>query len=194
MRRVLIVHASTYGQTAKIAGRIAEVLWREGLEPAVMRADEASPTIDLTAYAGVIVASPVFIGGHPKAARRFVLQHRALLESRPSAFVQVSGSAAGKELRHVLDCERMIAKFLAETHWTPARTASVAGAFAYTQYGFLLKWMMKRIAMREGGPTDTTRDHELTDWGALEEFARGFAALLKPAAGTPARLLLVRHS
>jgi menaquinone-dependent protoporphyrinogen oxidase len=29
---------------------------------------------------------------------------------------------------------------------------------------------MRRIARKEGAPTDTSRDHELTDWPALDRF------------------------
>ena len=34
---------------------------------------------------------------------------------------------------------------------------------------------MKRIAATEGASTDTTRDHEYTDWGALDAMAARFA-------------------
>jgi hypothetical protein len=34
---------------------------------------------------------------------------------------------------------------------------------------------MKRIAKKEGGPIDTARDHELTDWDAVARFATRMA-------------------
>jgi menaquinone-dependent protoporphyrinogen oxidase len=30
---------------------------------------------------------------------------------------------------------------------------------------------LRRIARKEGGPTDTSRDHELTDWAAVAALA-----------------------
>jgi hypothetical protein len=45
-------------------------------------------------------------------------------------------------------------------------------ALAYPRYGTILRWIMKRIALREGTPTDTSRVHELTDWRALEKVVR----------------------
>jgi menaquinone-dependent protoporphyrinogen oxidase len=51
-----------------------------------------------------------------------------------------------------------------------------AGKLAYTQYGVLTRWLMRRIAAREGGPTDTSRDHDLTDWVAVRDFALAVAA------------------
>jgi menaquinone-dependent protoporphyrinogen oxidase len=38
---------------------------------------------------------------------------------------------------------------------------------------------MKRIARKEGGPTDTSRDYEYTDWEAVDRFADAFAAKLQ---------------
>ncbi len=31
--------------------------------------------------------------------------------------------------------------------------------------------MMRRIAQKEGGPIDTSRDHELTDWTVVSSLA-----------------------
>ena len=62
-------------------------------------------------------------------------------------------------------------KFTADTGWTPARIATVAGRLAYTQYNWLVRLMMRRIARKEGGATDTSRDHEYTDWAQVERLA-----------------------
>lgn len=55
--------------------------------------------------------------------------------------------------------------------WNPSIVATIAGRLAYTQYGFLKRWIMRAIASREGGATDTTRDHEYTDWTTVERLA-----------------------
>jgi menaquinone-dependent protoporphyrinogen oxidase len=46
----------------------------------------------------------------------------------------------------------------------------VAGALAYSKYNFFIKLVMKAIARKAGGPTDTSRDYEFTDWPALDRF------------------------
>jgi menaquinone-dependent protoporphyrinogen oxidase len=51
----------------------------------------------------------------------------------------------------------------------------VAGALPYTRYNFLVRFLMKRIARKAGGPTDTSRDYDFTDWAALDRFAAAFA-------------------
>ena len=62
----------------------------------------------------------------------------------------------------------MIDTFLAETGWHPSKVRAVAGALSYTKYNFLVRFVMKRIAKAQGASTDTSRDHELTDWEALD--------------------------
>jgi menaquinone-dependent protoporphyrinogen oxidase len=71
----------------------------------------------------------------------------------------------------------MIDVFAAETGWIPARSLAVAGALAYTQYGFLKKFVLRQIAKRAGGSTDTSCDHEYTDWPAVDRFVEQHVGL-----------------
>jgi len=41
---------------------------------------------------------------------------------------------------------------------------------------------MRRIARKEGGDTDTSRDYEYTDWNDLRAFGEAFARRFVPAA------------
>ena len=63
----------------------------------------------------------------------------------------------------------------ADAGWHPERVVPVAGALRYSQYNFLVRFVMKRIARKSGGSTDTTRDHDYTDWAALDRFVSEFA-------------------
>jgi len=192
--RILVIHGSKYGQTARIAERIATVCERHEFEVTIARADEADLSQDLARYAGVIIGAPVFYGSHPKPVRRYVLRHRIALDHMPSAFYSVSGSAASVELSSQADALRILDQFLAVTHWHPTRTASFAGAITFTRYGRIMKWFMRRVALKAGISTDTTRDHEFTDWNAVERFATEFANLVAPltdlASKTPERNLV----
>jgi menaquinone-dependent protoporphyrinogen IX oxidase len=38
---------------------------------------------------------------------------------------------------------------------------------------------MKRIARKEGAPTDTSRDYEFTDWTRVDALAHDFGAMAK---------------
>jgi menaquinone-dependent protoporphyrinogen oxidase len=51
----------------------------------------------------------------------------------------------------------------------------IAGALKYSRYPLPLRWLMKRIAAKAGGDTDTSRDYEYTDWAQVEAYARRLA-------------------
>jgi menaquinone-dependent protoporphyrinogen oxidase len=50
------------------------------------------------------------------------------------------------------------------------------GALVYRQYGFFKRLMMKKIVSDKPGglSTDTSRDHEYTDWDQVARFAEDF--------------------
>ena len=85
---------------------------------------ERSAAINLSDYAGVILAASVHAGAHEPEMVKFVKAHRAALEGMPAAFLSVTLSEAGAErtdatsLEHaqfVADVDQMIDKFLKET-------------------------------------------------------------------------------
>jgi menaquinone-dependent protoporphyrinogen oxidase len=177
--KTAIFFASREGQTRRIAQRIAADLRASGATVDLFDL-AAAPAVVLSDYASACVASSVHIGRHERAAIEFVKRHRAELEQLSAVFVSVSLSEAGAEDQHrseserrqsAADVQRMIDAFVKETGWRPTRVFPVAGALVYTRYNVLLRFVMKRIARRAGGPTDTTRDHELTDWAAVDRFA-----------------------
>jgi menaquinone-dependent protoporphyrinogen oxidase len=51
----------------------------------------------------------------------------------------------------------------------------LAGSLAYTQYSFFTRFIMKRIARRQGAPTDTSRDYEFTNWDDVARLAENVA-------------------
>jgi len=121
----------------------------------------------------------VHAGHHESEMIAFVKRHRQALEQRQAVFVSVTLSEAGAEdvqkpkaIREqaAADARRMIDVFIQETGWTPARALPVAGALAYSQYNWLIRFVMKRIARKAGAPTDPSRDYEFTDWAALDRF------------------------
>ena len=57
--------------------------------------------------------------------------------------------------------------------------ATFAGGLLYREYGFLKRWMMKKIAREAGKDTDTSKNHEYTDWNAVDRFVGAFVAELE---------------
>jgi menaquinone-dependent protoporphyrinogen oxidase len=68
-----------------------------------------------------------------------------------------------------------VGKFIHQTGWRPGRTVSFAGALPYTRYNPLIRFVMKRISRKAGHTTDTSRDHDFTDWGSVRSFANDIA-------------------
>jgi menaquinone-dependent protoporphyrinogen oxidase len=98
----------------------------------------------------------------------------------PNAFISVTLSEAGVErieatteerARFIADVQKVLEAFFEQTGWRPQRVKPVAGALLYTKYNFLIRFIVKQIARKAGGDTDTSRDYEYTDWPALDRFA-----------------------
>lgn len=169
---VLIVYETRHGHTAKIAGRIAEAVEARGVNAVAMDVERLPEGLDPAEFDAVVVGGSVHFARHGRGVRGFVCERREALGRVPSAFFSVSGHAIG----HTPDGERRtreyVDAFLAETNWSPDHVARFGGAVRYTRYNPVLRWVMKRIQKNAGRSTDTSSDHEYTDWGAVEDFAR----------------------
>ncbi len=177
MANLTMVYATEEGQTRKIVEFIAEEARKEGHNVSVL--DVASPLTEdpPPTYDGLLVASAVHAGRHEGEAERFIVRHLDLLQSRPSAFLSVSLGAAKTE--RLPDVREGVETFLEGTGWSPDLVDFIAGALRYTKYGAAKRWLMKRIAAKEGLPTDTSTDHEFTDWSEVQAFARRFVRLVE---------------
>lgn len=187
MASVLVLSATGEGQTAKVAGRIAELLETRGHDVTTVDVRRASGELAVEAFDAVLVGSSIHMGSHPGLVREFVRTERNALAERPSGFFQVCLSAASEAPERRAEADRYVEAFVAETGWRPDRTAVFAGALRYSQYGFVKRAMMKRIAAESTGDTDTGRDYEYTDWQAVERFATAFADLVEAESGEGGR-------
>jgi menaquinone-dependent protoporphyrinogen oxidase len=177
MFRILVVYGSTYGQTDRVAHRIAAVLSSAGHMVDIHKADRLPDSLWLASYDGFVVAASVLMGHHQEYVRDFVRRNATLLNEAPSAFVSVCGAAGSDPSQ----AQAYIDSMLRETGWRPTVTRSFTGAVAYTRYGWWFRWYLKMISRRKGLPTDTSRDWDFTDWGAVERFAEELAVTLVPA-------------
>jgi menaquinone-dependent protoporphyrinogen oxidase len=172
--RILILYGTSYGQTAKVARYIGDCITSRGGLPRLVDADQIPAELSLRNFDGVIIGASIIRGKYQRAVRRFVIGHRHLLNAMHSAFFSVSASAASRDESGRRDAEVCIAQFLDDTGWQPASVESIAGAMAFTKYNVFYRWILKQISKRNGGPTDTSRDHELTDWAQVQQFAEEF--------------------
>ena len=178
MADILILYASTEGHTAKMARHMAKIANDVGHQATVMDERHLSADLSLQPYAAVIIGASVHVGKYPEPIRRFVKTYLDQLQAKPTAFFSVSLSIASANLKEHEAISAITAKFLLETGWRPDKTAHFAGALKYSRYGLLKRLLMKRIAKKEGGSTDTFRDHEYTDWEAVSRFVEDFLSSL----------------
>jgi menaquinone-dependent protoporphyrinogen oxidase len=175
MTRALIVYGTTEGQTAKIAHHIAHAGRRLGHGVDVANATEIEASAPLDRYSAALVGASLHEGRYQREVARFVdLHKRWLHDRRLSGFFSVSLGAASSHPEEVADVLRMMEAFGVVHGWLPDMTASFAGALKYTQYNWLKRALMRHVAKNEGGSTDTSRDHEYTNWRQVDGFARRF--------------------
>ena len=132
-------------------------------------------------FDAVVIAASVGLGGYQKYIRRFAHEHAGRLTSKPSAFVSVNGTSPETLPEWRAASKRYIEGFLQETSWRPRWTAGFTGALCYSKYGFATRMVMKYLSRRQGGPTDTSKDYEFTDWQAVDRFAAELATGLVPS-------------
>lgn len=178
MPRSLILYATTEGQTARIAARMARTLRGKGHAVDAFPADTAPANLDPAAYDGVIIGASIHYGRHPGYLRALVRNHRGALAARPNAFFSVSLSAGGPGARPE-SAKRYLETFLRQTGWRPPQAATIAGALQYSKYGRFKTLLMRMIVGFAGGDTDPSQDYEYTDWSAVDRFAESFAQQLK---------------
>jgi len=171
MTKILVAYGTTEGHTAGIAERIAEVIRRQGHQAEVIDL-RRSGVNHLDSYDAVIIGGSIHMGKHEEYVADFVRKGGVALERVPSAFFSVSLAAHGD-----MDNARAYVKnFEQETGWRPAQVGFFSGALLYREYGLLKRLMMKKIVRDKPGnlSTDTSRDHDYTDWDEVEQFAEDF--------------------
>jgi menaquinone-dependent protoporphyrinogen oxidase len=175
MSRILVLYGTTDGHTAKIATRLGEIFRALGWDVTVAHAGRVSTDAWPERYDGIVVAASIHIGSYQGPVRRWVQAHAEQLSRMPSAFLSVCLAVLEKRPEVHQEVQDIILRFLRRTGWRPTLVKPVAGALPYTRYGWLKKWMMRRMVAKISADTDTTRDYEYTDWDDLDAFAREFA-------------------
>ena len=172
---ILILYATTEGQTEKIAAAIAGHVRAAGHELALANITEVDD-VDLAAHDAAILGASVHMGRYQASLVHFIHDHVAALNNCPSAFVSVSLSAASDEADERAEIEAIAGRLFDETRWRPDHVHHAAGAFRFTRYDFFRRWAMKYIAVSKGEEVNMGEDKEYTDWAALERFVGEFLA------------------
>jgi menaquinone-dependent protoporphyrinogen oxidase len=171
--KILVGYTSIEGQTRKIAETIAATIEDRGDAAAIMNISGMAE-FSLERPDAVILCAPIHAGRYPSPFGDFVHREKDWLNSLPSAFVSVSLTINSDRPEERTEAERYPQTMMSETGWTPLAVLNVAGALRFTEYDFFKRWMMKRVAEKEGIDPKPGQDIEFTDWPALKAFVTAF--------------------
>ncbi|AEM69512.1 NAD(P)H dehydrogenase (quinone) [Allomuricauda ruestringensis DSM 13258] len=172
--KILIVYGTSEGQTRKIARFMEEVL--QGGDHKVVIADATEEPPSPSHFEVVLIGASVHMQKYQSAVTNYVMRHLDILNKKHSAFFSVSMAIASNIEEEHEEIKKIALDFFARTGWKPNEVRHFAGALKYTQYDYFKKLIMRMIAKKEGGSTDTSRDHEYTDWDNVKSFVLNFCA------------------
>lgn len=181
----LVVYASTHGQTAKIAARLAEAMRSQGLAVDLRAvAQAADATFDRSGL--VAVAGSLHAEHHQKELAEWVTERRDALAGVPTLFLSVSLSAAEDSEESRAATRRCIDAFCAQTGGNPDRSEPIAGALQYREYDLFTRQLMRLLMKHMGHPTDASHDYDHTDCDAVDRLGRELAGGIAARSGVPA--------
>jgi menaquinone-dependent protoporphyrinogen oxidase len=176
MKPVLVIYGTTEGQTRKVAEFIANALKARDVKVDLVDSSTEQAALLEPVYAAVIACGSLHQRRYQASLLHFVKYNKAWLAGIPGAFVAVSLTAGLKDDQSRDELREITEGFYGETGWTPGITRHVAGALRYSQYDYFKRLIMKLIAKQQGGDTDTSHDHEYTDWDDLTRFVEEFVS------------------
>lgn len=164
--KLLIVYGTTEGQTRKICEFLRDQAQKAGHDVSLV--DSTGADVHPKGLDAVIIAGSLHAHKYQSSIEHYVQKHYDALNAVPSAFVSVSLTAAQDEPDSWKELRQITQEFIDTTGWEPTIVEQVAGALRYTEYNFLKKFLMRMIAQKSGGSTDTSKDHEYTDWDQVK--------------------------
>ena len=165
----LIIFSTTDGHTKKICERIVNFLNNEKLVKIVSL--EEATKLDLSEFQRIIVGASIRYGKHSKELYKFIKFNKRILDQKESVFFSVN-VVARKYEKNTPETNPYIKKFLKVSKWQPKKLGVFAGKVDYPSYNIFDKYIIKLIMFITGGPTDTSKSYEFTDWSKVEDFAK----------------------
>lgn len=174
MANIFIAFGTTEGHTRTICEQVRVWLVESGHQAVLLDTGERHGPIDLSGFDCAIVAGSLHQEKHQASLVKFVKTHREELVKLPSLMLSVSLTAVLRDDKHLADAKVCVDRFTVDTAWMPTAVHLVAGALKYTQYDWMKRMLMKMIAKKQGGDTDTHHDYIYTDWDDLKAVVFSF--------------------
>jgi menaquinone-dependent protoporphyrinogen oxidase len=170
--KILIVYATSEGQTRKIAEYIATELRHDADEVTVYDSELALGELAPDSFDAIFLAGSVHDQAHQENLVAFAIAHRNTLAAIPSALLSVSLAAATEN--GMAEAQSYVDRFVEETGWQPSDTLLVAGALRYSEYDYFRQQIIKSVTAAKDGTLDPEQNQEFTDWEQVISFARIF--------------------
>jgi menaquinone-dependent protoporphyrinogen oxidase len=187
-QKILILYASRYGQTKKISQYIGERLSQNDNQVDLRSISDPLPK-NLSEYQALLLGSSIYVGKPNKQLTRWAFQHRDAIASLPFKALFLVDLNAADPRPKALEMEKILMEqFQEATGCKPDLTANLIGALNYRSYGFFIRWILKQISKKAGGPVDTSRNYELTRWADVENFAKSISRFLSWPVSRPDKM------
>lgn len=179
MSKVLVLYATSDGQTKKVAEFIARTVGEEGSEAECIKIKKAKDSVSLEHIDAVIIGASIHADRYKGFIKKFVRNNIEKLSLLPTAFFTVCLTAKSQDEESKAKVESYVQNFLTETSLKPVISTGIAGAILYKEYSMVKRVIMKKINESVGGDADTSRNYEYTDWDAVRNFVKEFLIKIK---------------
>ena len=169
MSSSIIIYSSKDGHTKIICERIMNFI-NERNNTKIISIEEANK-INLSEFTKIIVGASIRYGKHSNDLYKFIKLNKNILDQKESIFFSVN-VVARKSEKNTPDTNPYIRKFIKISKWRPKKIGVFAGKVDYPNYGFFDKYIIKFIMFITGGPTDTSKSYEFTDWSKVDDFSK----------------------
>lgn len=168
MNTTLIIFSTTDGHTESICNYIGNILSKKD-DVKIYSIENISEEL-LNSADKILIGASIRYGKHSKLIFDFVCKYKDILDSMDNAFFSVN-AVARKSEKNEPDTNPYLIKFLEKSSWKPKKMAVFAGKIDYPKYKFIDKHVIRFIMLITGGPTDTKKSFEFTDWSKVADFA-----------------------
>lgn len=169
--KVLVIYASVEGQTAKIAGFVADEISGMGHEVGLVNADD-SVEISLDGVEAVVLAGSVHQRRHTRNFEAMLSAQAADLKEIRTLLLSVSLNAAFPE--GFDEAQEYVDEMLMRTGLAPDKTILVGGALRTAKYDYFAMQVVRHVVMRNRPFDPAQTVHEFTDWDAVANEVRAF--------------------
>lgn len=170
--KILIIYGTSEGQTRKIARFMEDILQDENHKVVIADATEEPPSP--SDFDATLIGGSIHMHKYQSSIHNYILENINELNKKPSAFFSVCMAVASDIDEEHEEAHNIAKTFLKQTGLRVREIGHIAGALKYTKYDYFKRLIMRMIAKKQGGDTDTSQDYEYTNWDAVKTFALDF--------------------